>query len=173
MESKTMESTALTQKPVFVNTDVFLEHWQGHRRLTRKVIEAFPEDKLFTYSVGGMRPFGELAMEMVRMAAPGIRGVVVGTWPTYQEVEKLYPMPKTREDLLALWDRTTEQINSLWPHITPERFQEVDRMFGQYEGPIYWSILYFMDNEIHHRGQGYVYLRSLGIPPPMFWDRQR
>ncbi|WP_367868755.1 DinB family protein [Pedobacter sp. WC2423] len=28
-----------------------------------------------------------------------------------------------------------------------------------------------MDNEIHHRGQGYVYLRSLGIEPPFFWDR--
>ncbi|HEX8039413.1 MAG TPA: DinB family protein [Chryseosolibacter sp.] len=80
-------------------------------------------------------------------------------------------MPKTREDLLAIWDRTTEQINSLWPHITAERFQEVIKMFGQYEGPVYWSILYFMDNEIHHRGQGYVYLRSLGITPPMFWER--
>ena len=30
---------------------------------------------------------------------------------------------------------------------------------------------YFVDNEIHHRGQGYVYLRALGIEPPAFWDR--
>ena len=26
--------------------------------------------------------------------------------------------------------------------------------------------LYVIDNEIHHRGQGYVYLRALGIEPP-------
>jgi len=26
-----------------------LKNWQGHRRLTRKVIEAFPEDKLFEF----------------------------------------------------------------------------------------------------------------------------
>ncbi|RYD85889.1 MAG: damage-inducible protein DinB, partial [Sphingobacteriales bacterium] len=33
------------------------------------------------------------------------------------------------------------------------------------------NILYFIDNEIHHRGQGYVYLRALGIEPPFFWER--
>jgi len=30
----------------------------------------------------------------------------------------------------------------------------------------------FVDNEIHHRGQGYVYLRSLGITPPGFYERE-
>ena len=28
-----------------------------------------------------------------------------------------------------------------------------------------------IDNETHHRGQGYVYLRALGIEPPQFWER--
>jgi uncharacterized damage-inducible protein DinB len=32
-------------------------------------------------------------------------------------------------------------------------------------------IQYVIDNEIHHRGQGYVYLRELGIEPPPFWER--
>ena len=32
-------------------------------------------------------------------------------------------------------------------------------------------ILYAVDNEIHHRAQGYVYLRSLSIEPPAFYDR--
>ena len=150
---------------------MLLEHWQGHRRLTRKVIEAFPEDKLFNYSVGGMRPFADLAIEMIRMGAPGIRGVVIGKWQNWEALVKSYPTPHTREELLNLWDRATEQIKSLWPHIPVQRFQEVDKVFDQYEGPIYSSILYFIDNEIHHRGQGYVYLRSLGIEPPPFWDR--
>ena len=118
-----------------------------------------------------MRPFAELAMEMVRMGAPGIRGVVVRSFQSWDQVEKSYPTPQTKDDLLALWDRSTDQIASLWPHITPERFQEVEKVFGQWEGPVYWSILYYIDNEIHHRGQGYVYLRSLGIEPPAFWDR--
>lgn len=170
MENKTVESTQ-TLSAAVISSNVLLTHWQGHRRLTRRVIEAFPDDKLFTYSIGGMRPFGELAMEMMYMGAPGIKGVVVGEWPTYQEVMKSYPKPSTKQDLLKMWDQATEQINSLWPHITEERFQEVDKFFGQYEGPIYWSIMYVIDNEIHHRGQGYVYLRSLGIEPPHFWER--
>lgn len=30
--------------------------------------------------------------------------------------------------------------------------------------------LYLVDNEVHHRAQGYVYLRALGIVPPS-WER--
>ena len=41
--------------------DQLLDSWQGHRRVTRRMIDAFPEKDLFTYSVGGMRPFGALA----------------------------------------------------------------------------------------------------------------
>jgi uncharacterized damage-inducible protein DinB len=37
--------------------------------------------------------------------------------------------------------------------------------------PLHDLLLYCIDNEIHHRGQGYVYLRALGIEPPPFWER--
>jgi len=43
--------------------------------------------------------------------------------------------------------------------------------FGQYEGKVHDLVLYAIDNEIHHRGQGYVYLRALGIEPPPFYER--
>jgi uncharacterized damage-inducible protein DinB len=171
MEKSTLESTELALEATVITSKVLLKQWHGHRNVTRRVIEAFPEDKLFTYSVGGMRPFAELAMEMIRMGAPGIRGVVTGKWPTFEEVERDFQTPNTRSELLRLWDESTEEINTLWPQISPGRFQEEDAVFGQYKGTIYWSILYFIDNEIHHRGQGYVYLRSLGIEPPPFWDR--
>lgn len=171
MESSTMESTRTSQQAAFISPEALLEHWMGHRRLTRRVIEAFPEDKLFSYALGGMRPFADLAMEMVRMGAPGVRGVVVGKYQTWQEVEKSYKTPTTKEELLNAWDRSCEQIKSLWPHIKPERFPQIEKAFDTWEGPIYWSVLYYIDNEIHHRGQGYVYLRSLGIEPPPFWER--
>jgi uncharacterized iron-regulated protein len=63
MENKMHDTTTLVITP-----EAMLEQWQGHRRLTRRVIEAFPENELFKYAVGGMRPFGELAMEMIGMA---------------------------------------------------------------------------------------------------------
>lgn len=166
---ETLEKKPAATTPV-LTSEILYNQWNGHRKLTRRVIEAFPEDKLFTYSVGGMRPFAQLAIEMLIMGAPGIRGVVEGTWPSYSDLENSIK-PTTKKELLQLWDEATEELNALWPQISAERFQENDKFFGQYEGPIYWSILYLIDNEIHHRGQGYVYLRSLGIEPPPFWDR--
>jgi uncharacterized damage-inducible protein DinB len=153
-----------------ISTDALLTQWLGHRGLTRRVIEAYPDDKLFTYSIGGMRTFAQLITELLTMGAPGIRGVVQRKWDEYQEIQANVKF-SSKQELLTLWDASTEEIKSLWPQIPAERFHEVDKFFGQYEGPIYWSILYLIDNEIHHRGQAYVYLRSLGIEPPPFWDR--
>jgi uncharacterized damage-inducible protein DinB len=160
----------MTNAASAISTDILLKQWLGHRKVTRKVIAAFPEDKLFNYSIGGMRTFAQLAKEMLSMGAPGIRGVVDGKWQTYKEIEASFEF-KSKQELLALWDRSTEEIKTLWAQIPAERFHQMDKFFGQYEGPIYWSILYVIDNEIHHRAQGYVYLRSLGIEPPTFWDR--
>jgi uncharacterized damage-inducible protein DinB len=159
-----MTSTS-TAAPI-MSSQQFLEHWQGHRALTRRVIEAFPDDKLFTYSVGGMRPFSELAMEFLGMAVPTLNGVITGTWASYASAKAT-----SKADLLRMWDDATAEINTLWPQIPAARFQEVDTAFGQWKMAIYELLLYIRDNEIHHRGQGYVYLRSLGIEPPHFWER--
>ena len=130
------------------------------------MIEALPEDKLFHFSVGSMRPFSELAMEFLKMAEPITRGVATGEW-----VSKDLTTPRTKVELLALWDQATTAINTIWPTIPAHRFREVDKAFGQWEGEGIATILYAIDNEIHHRGQGYVYLRALGIEPPAFYDR--
>jgi uncharacterized damage-inducible protein DinB len=163
----------MTQASIVLTPQQLLDHWQGHRRLTRRFIEVFPDDKLFTYSVGGMRPFSELALEMIGMAAPGSQGIVSGKWETTNPAIKNanHEKPSSKKALLALWDESTKEIDQLWPQIPANRFQEEDVAFGQWPGQIYWTLFYFIDNEIHHRGQGSVYLRSLGIEPPAFWDR--
>ena len=158
------------QQPVMLSPEALLEHWQGHRRVTRRMIEAFPEDKLFSYSIGGMRPFSDLVFEFLGMAEPGMRGVATGKWDKTFIHHKNSP-PNTKAELLKLWDEATDQVNNLWRQTKPERFSENDLAFGQWEGPVYGFILYWIDNEIHHRGQAYVYLRSLGIEPPAFYDR--
>ena len=149
-----------------ITPDQLLEHWQGHRRLSRRMIEAFPDDELFTFSIGSMRPFGVLVMEMISMAAPTVEGVVSGNWDSPGDREA-----RSRADLLRLWDESTEKINAGWTSIPPERFQESRTAFGQWEMPVYGLIFYVIDNEIHHRGQGYVYMRALGIEPPPFYER--
>ena len=152
--------------PTFITPASLLAHWQGHRRLTRRVIEAFPEDQLFTFSIGGMRPFGAFALELLTMAVPMVNGVVTGQWNTDMSRE-----PRPKAEILDAWDRSTEDLNRLWPQIPASRFQETLKAFGQYEGTLHDLMLYIIDNEIHHRGQGYVYLRALGVEPPPFYER--
>jgi uncharacterized damage-inducible protein DinB len=143
-----------------------LEHWQGHRRLTRRVIEAFPDDKLFTFSVGGMRPFGQLALELLSIGPPMMKGIATGTWDPRTEADSM-----AKSEILRRWDEGTESLNAMWRQMPVERFGEERTAFGQYPGKVHDLILYAVDNEIHHRGQGYVYLRALGIEPPPFYER--
>jgi uncharacterized damage-inducible protein DinB len=160
-------SSTSVAAPFFISAPALLEHWQGHRRLTRRVINAFPEDKLLTFSIGSMRPFGAIAMELISIAEPMVRGIVTSDWSRLEESSA-----RSRSDLLRLWDESTVAIDRLWSQIPPERFQETMTAFGQYPGKVHDLVLYAIDNEIHHRGQGYVYLRSLGVEPPPFYERE-
>lgn len=159
-------STPPSPAAPFISTNAMLAHWQGHRRLTRRVIEAFPDDQFFTFSIGSMRPFGVLALEIVTMGVPMVRGVLSGDWESSRNRD---PLP--RSEILRLWDEATEQLDTLWPQIPASRFHDTVLAFGLYEGLVHELLLYVIDNEIHHRGQGYTYLRALGIEPPPFPER--
>lgn len=168
-----MENTAQLNQvdPIVLSPQQLLAHWQGHRGLTRRLIEVYPEEHFFTHSLGGMRPCSALMDEVLQMAAQSMQGVVTGQWPSFGDGAQARPKATTKDEVLAQWDQVTQTIDAHWPQIPSNRFQEVDKAFGLYEGPIYWFLLYLIDNEIHHRGQAYVYLRTLGVEPPAFWDR--
>lgn len=149
-----------------ITPDQFLDHWQGHRRVTRRLLEAFPEDQLFEFSIGGMRTMGEMIQELLDMSAPVVHGVLTDEWNPFIDRER-----KEKAYLLEMWDKATKVIDETFPKFPAERFQERANAFGMYEGPVHWMLLYMIDNEIHHRGQGYVYLRALGVEPPAFHER--
>ena len=65
-----------------------------------------------------------------------------------------------------------ERIAPRNPLIPVSRFSETMKAFGQWEMKGFQLLFYVLENEVHHRGQGYVYLRSLGIEPPAFYDRE-
>jgi uncharacterized damage-inducible protein DinB len=163
-----MYATTTDQTVSVITSAELLEHWQGHRKLTRKVIEAFPEKEFFEFSIAGMRPFASMVQELLAIAVPGLREIVGGAT---EELNEHIKEANSKANILSLWDKATEELNGYWAQLPDERFHETILAFGKYEGTVYSSILYFIDNEIHHRAQGYVYLRSLGIEPPPFWDR--
>lgn len=164
---KTEENTS-TKTAAVISPEELLAHWQGHRNLTRRLIEIYPDEAFFTHSIGGMRPFSELVMELLAIAGPGIKEIATGK---REELKEQIDHGNKKAKLLELWDEATAEINKYWNTLSLERFQEEILAFGQYEGTVISTIFYFIDNEIHHRGQAYVYLRSLGIEPPYFWER--
>lgn len=164
-------STNANPTNTFITPDALLEHWQGHRRLTRRVIEAFPEDKLFTFQPASpMRSFGALALEIIHMVEPTLEGLATGNWnnPDWEEIVR---SQTTKADVLTLWDETTKAIQARWDQLPEATFHKDHNVFGYMTEPGSIVVLYLIDNEIHHRGQGYVYLRLLGIEPPVFPER--
>jgi uncharacterized damage-inducible protein DinB len=174
MENTITQPNKSSLADALITPEILREHWQGHRNVTRRIIKAFPEDKFLEYSIGGMRPCVALVMEMIRLAALGINGFITGDWQVPAHLRKYTEaaMPSSREEILKLWDEVTVMIDDFFSTTQASRFREIEPCFGIYEAPIYGSIMYWIDNEIHHRGQAYVYLRSLDIEPPPFWDRQ-
>lgn len=150
-----------------ISSQQLLEIWQSNRGLTRRVINAFSEEELFNFSIGGMRPFALTVKELLAIAVPGLEQIVNGE---VTKLEENLPL-STKSDLLKAWDLSTEKINELWSQIGDERFEEEIVMFGEYKNKIISNILYFIENEIHHRGQAYVYLRALDTEPPFFWEK--
>ncbi len=63
-----METTNVKKEVQVINGDELLTHFKGHRQLTRRTIEIFPEEQLFSFSIGGMRTFAELIQELLGIA---------------------------------------------------------------------------------------------------------
>jgi len=157
----------LTTPQVIASADL-LKHWQGHRRLTRRVIEAFPENHFFEFAIGGMRTPAQLTAEILAMGAPALKSIVDRSEEPFSE--NRFHL-ETKAEYLTKWDESTAAINANWEELSAQDFHETFNLFGQYNFPVIQNIQYFIDNEIHHRGQMFVYLRALGITPPFFWER--
>ena len=146
--------------------EALLTNLKDVRALTRNVIEAFPEKELFEFSVANLRPFSQMVEEFLMITN------YIFTETLHEKHTPFYTegqFPTTKAEVLALWDRATEIIDREWTKVGDyTQSLTIYRMtfsFAQW-------ILYAIENESHHRGQGYTYLRALGIEPPFFWARQ-
>lgn len=146
--------------------EALLTNLKDVRALTRNVIEAFPEKELFEFSVANLRPFSQMVEEFLMITN------YIFTETLHEKHTPFYTegqFPTTKAEVLALWDRATEIIDREWTKVGDyTQSLTIYRMtfsFAQW-------ILYAIENESHHRGQGYTYLRALGIEPPFFWARE-
>ena len=146
--------------------EALLTNLKDVRALTRNVIEAFPEKELFEFSVANLRPFSQMVEEFLMITN------YIFTETLHEKHTPFYTegqFPTTKAEVLALWDRATEILDREWKEVGDYTqsltIYQMSFSFAQW-------ILYAIENESHHRGQGYTYLRALGIDPPFFWARQ-
>ncbi len=155
-------------EPAVLTKSDLLRHWQSHRGLTRRTIDAFPADALFDFRPAlPMRAFGPMVFELIEIMKPTLAGLEGQGWTTERERLDI----DDKDELLAAWDAAGEHLEAAWARIPAARFSEEESVYGFPERPLVHLVLYLIDNEIHHRGQGYVYLRKLGIEPPSFYKR--
>ena len=145
--------------------EALLTNLKDVRALTRNVIEAFPEKELFEFNIANLRPFSAMVEEFLRVMDYLFK-------ERFQEQHTLFlegAFPTTKAEVLALWDRASEILDCEWKEVG-----DYTQSLTIYQMTFSFSqwILYAIENESHHRGQGYTYLRALGIEPPFFWARQ-
>ena len=98
--------TANKQAQVITSHEL-LKHWLGHRQLTRRVIEAFPEKEFFEYSIGGMRTAAGLIGELLGIAGPGLQQIVNANTESLNEK---FDFGNKKANVLAMWDKADEEI---------------------------------------------------------------
>lgn len=159
-----------------MNKQAVLQQWDHIRQVNGiglRLIEALPEDKLATTVIPGMRAPKELVVHMYGQVLREVaEGTVSGTITNHceQNEAQIAGGLKTKADLLRYchesWDAADKAVRSL-----PD-----DRIMGMTATPWGMSFPGFVaftlmsDEYVHHRGQLYAYLRTLGVTPPHMWS---
>lgn len=150
----------------------FFEVWEDNRRLTNNVARALAgADAMDKVLVEGLRPFRELMLEIAGMEQWNVRGLAHDDWAYQSPPDRLRTAPV--EEVLAFTNGVREETRRLWPDIAPAELVKMRPSPAPFipEGNAVGWLTYALENEIHHRGQGYVYLRLLGQEPPAFYAR--
>ena len=139
-----------------------IKYWNNVRKLTLRLLDMFPEEQFEFRPVDGVRNVAELFDHILEVELYIRKGFLHGDWtrmPYFGPISSEKSV--LRQHLVREHERTSEMLREL-----PEgRFIKIyETPFGKIsgEGLIYVAI----DEEIHHRGNLYTYLRILGIEPP-------
>ncbi len=152
--------------------DWFMKVWEENRWLTDKITKSFVDaGALDKTPVPGMRSFRQLLLEIWGIEQVYAKGLATEEWNfafapvSYQTCDV--------DELLAFGQRVREQTRSLWSAVTQDALTKPrpTPFPGHPEGNAIAWLTYALENEIHHRAQGYVYLRLLGVEPPAFYVR--
>lgn len=145
--------------------DSYIKTWKRIHKQTTALMAVAPDDKYDWKPSETAMSLGAL-MHHLWIAETGlIEATLNGAFP------KERPEPKTNTaDLIAAFDQSHETLIPKVAALTPEQLAEEVAPFGPEKAMSRMALLQAThEHEIHHRGQLYVYLRTLGCAvPPLF-----
>ena len=140
----------------------FLKYWANVRKLTLRLFDLFPEDRFEYRPVETVRSVAEQFDHILIVELYTRIGMVTGQWSLAPfSGERDLSRNRLRDKLYNEHKKTLGLLGLL----AEGQFMRIyDTPFGAISGEI---IIYeAIDEEIHHRGNLYTYLRMLGIEPP-------
>jgi uncharacterized damage-inducible protein DinB len=139
-----------------------VKYWKNVRKLTLRLFDTFPEDSLSYRPVETVKTVAEQFDHILIVELYTRIGIITGEW-------SLAPFSGERDISRAnlrnkLYNEHRKTLGML--RLLPEgRFMRTyETPFGELTGEV--AVMEAIDEEIHHRGNLYTYLRMLGIEPP-------
>jgi uncharacterized damage-inducible protein DinB len=159
-----------------MNKQAVLQTWDHIRQVNGiglRLIEALPENKLDATVIPGMRTPKELAVHMYGQVLREVaEGTVTGTITDNCEKneKQIAAGLKTKADLMRYcmecWNAADKAVRSL----SDDRILAMTATPWGMSFPGFVAFTLMSDEYVHHRGQLYAYLRTLGVTPPHMWS---
>lgn len=148
--------------PKTMNKFAILRYWQNVRKLTLRLFDLFPEDKFDFRPVETVRSVAEQFDHILVVELFTRIGIVTGEWNRARFSSERDKSRSVLRDKLFKEHQKTIGLLRLLPE---GRFMQVyETPFGRLTGET--AVFEAIDEEIHHRGNLYTYLRLLGTEPP-------
>ena len=151
----------------FDEIEPFLRYYKRIRERTVRVIGSIPHDKLEWTPVAGKFTFGDIIRHLTAIER-------------YMFVENALQRPSRYpghskeladgyENVLSYFNHLHTESLKLLVHLSPEALQQKCVTPAGISITVWKWLRAMVEHEIHHRGQLYVYLSSLGITgPPLY-----
>ena len=141
---------------------LFTDFWTKESKTTRKVLSRIPENSDYRPDPKS-RTAQEIAWQIVceeKMLIDALESGKMEWSPV--------PMPAAMKDVLATYERQSDEIAERWNALPEERWNGALEFFGKQRpaSPMAWGFLFDI---VHHRGQITTYLRPMGSKVPQIY----
>jgi uncharacterized damage-inducible protein DinB len=140
----------------------FIRYWQNVRKLTIRLLDEFPADSFDYRPAPEIMTVAQLYKHILMVETYIREGFLTARWEIPEETGASIFEKETIRDRLTIENQKTARLLAEVPE---GKFMKImPTPFGDLSGEL--VLMVAVDEEIHHRGNLYVYLRCLGKTPP-------